>query len=115
MNLAFMSATSGKQYPDLEDVWNSNVVHKDFSTIAENQKLDSLNSSSIKDLSEGKSRDRKQALLAFVKWAQEQQWKGSPDLSTNHDAYFYEAAKEDLQHDEDDEDDEEDELLEAKR
>jgi hypothetical protein len=111
MSLAFTSATSGKQYPDIKDTWKSNVVHKDFSAIEEKQKLDSLNSSTIKDLSEGKSRDKKQSLLEFVKWAQEQQWKGSPDLSTNHDAYFYEAAKEDLEAVDNDDDD----VLEAER
>src|SRR5260370_1140839 len=51
-------------------------------------------------------------LLELAKWAQEQQWKGSPDLSTNHDAYFLKAAKEDLEFDDDDEDDE---LLEVER
>src|SRR4051794_25505804 len=97
MDLACISATSGKQYPDLKDVQHSNAVHRAFGIKAENQKPVSLSSSSIKDLDEEKSRGKKQALLDLVKWAQEQQWKGSPDLSTNHDAYFLKATKEDLE------------------
>jgi hypothetical protein len=105
MNLACTSTTSGKQYPDLKYIQHSNAVHKAFGIKVENQKPDSLNSSSIQVLDEEKSRGKKQALLDLVKWAQEQQWKGNPDLSTNHDAYFLKAAKEDLEVD--------DEVLEA--
>jgi hypothetical protein len=101
MDLACISATSGKQYPDLKDVQYSNAVHKNFGIKVENQKPDSLSNSSTKDLGEERSRGKKQALLDLVKWAQEQQWKGSPDLSTNHDAYFLKAAKEDLEVDDD--------------
>ena len=34
-------------------------------------------------------------LLELAKWAQEQQfeWKGSPNVGINHDAYFIEAAE----------------------
>ncbi|SRR5260370_15658760 len=99
-------STVGKQYPDLEHVWHSDAVHKAFSAATEEQKPYLASTSSVDVPDEEKSRDKKQALLDFVKWAQEQQWKGSPDLSTNHDAYFYEAAKEDLESDDDDDDDE---------
>jgi len=107
MYLAFTFSTSDKQYPDLKNVWYSNVVHKGFSTTIEGQEFYSPNTDSIKVLKEEKSRDKKYTLLDLVKWAQEQQWKGSPDLSTNHDLYFYEAAKEDLEDDDGNDDDDE--------
>ena len=38
-------------------------------------------------------------LLELAKWAQEQQfeWKGSPNVGINHDAYFLEAALDSLE------------------
>jgi hypothetical protein len=114
MCLTSTFATSNKQSLDLKDVLHSNAVRRGFITTAEGREFDPFNTDSIKVLKEERSRDKKYTLLDLVKWAQEQQWKGSPDLSTNHDAYFYEAVKEDLEADDDDDDDD-DEVLEAER
>src|SRR6266849_7287758 len=88
-------STVGKQYPNLEHVRQSDAVHKAFSATLEEQKLypPSTSSSDVPD--EEKSGDRKLTLLELAKWAQEQQWewKGSPNVGTNHDAYFLEAAE----------------------
>jgi len=111
MCLTSTFATAGKQSLNLKDAQHSNAVRKGFITTAEKQEFYPSNTDSIKVLDEEKSRDKKYTLLDLVKWAQEQQWKGSPDLSTNHDAYFYEAAKEDLEADDDDDDG----VLEAER
>ncbi len=113
MSLTSTFATASKQSLDLKDVQHSNAVRKGFITTMKKQEFYSPNTDSIKVLDEEKSRDKKYTLLDLVKWAQEQQWKGSPDLSTNHDAYFLKAAKEDLEFDDDDDDD--DEVLEVER
>ena len=109
MYLAFTFATSGKKLSYPKDEQYVDAVHKAFNTTKEERKLYPASTSSIDVPDEEKSRDKKQALLDLVKWAQEQQWKGSPDLGTNHDAYFLKAAKEDLEADDDDE------VLEAER
>jgi len=99
MDLACISATSGKQYPGLKAVQHSNAVHKAFGIKVENQKPDTLSGSSIKDLGEEKNIPGTLALLNLVKWAQEQQfeWEGSPNVGINHDAYFLEAAEAELE------------------
>src|SRR5205807_10526012 len=99
MDLTSTFSTSDKQYPDLKNVWNLNAVHKGFSAIVENQKPYLASTSSIEAPDEKKDIAGTLGLLELAKWDQEQQWKGSPDLSTNHDAYFYEEAKEDLEAD----------------
>ncbi len=85
-------STVGKQYPNLEHVRQSDAVHKAFSATLEEQKLypPSTSSSDVPD--EEKNIPGTLALLKLAKLAQERQWKGSPDLGTNHDAYFLEAA-----------------------
>ncbi len=112
MGLAFTSATSGKQYPDIRDVPHTDAIHKDFNGTTEEHKSYPSNTSST----DGPDKeDRKLTLLDLAKWAQERQWKwrGSPDVGTNHDAYFLEAAEEDLVSD--NEDNEADKSLDAKR
>src|SRR5258708_6636 len=100
-------STVGKQYPDLEHVWHSDAVHKAFSATLEEQKPHLASDSSIEVADEEKNIPGTLALLKLAKLAQERQWKGSPDLGTNHDAYFLEAVKEMLEakNDNDDEDD----------
>ncbi len=95
MKLAFTFATSGKLSPCLKDVQHSNTVHKAFGTIVENQKSYSPNTSSSDVSDEEKKIPGTLALLKLAKWAQEQQfeWKGSPNVSINHDIYFIEAAE----------------------
>ncbi len=94
MNLAFTFATSGKLSSCLKNAQKSNTVHKTFGTIIEEQKPYSPSTSSIDVPDEEKNIPGTLALLKLAKLAQERQWKGSPDLSTNHDAYFLEAMKE---------------------
>src|SRR5260370_10173163 len=119
MCLTFAFATAGKQYPCPKDVQHSNAVHKAFGTILEEQKPYSPSTSSIDVPDEEKNIPGTLALLKLAKLAQERQWKGSTDLSTNHDAYFLEAVKEMLEakNDNDDEDDDAsaNEALEVKR
>ncbi len=109
-------ATTGKQYPDLEDAQYANAVYKAFNVTREEQKSYLASTSSVESPDEEKNIAGTLGLLELAKWAQEQkwEWKGSPNVGVNHDAYFYEAAKEDLE-DDDDEDNEADEALEAKR
>jgi hypothetical protein len=106
MYLALTFSTSDEQYPDLKNVWNSNVVHKDFSAAAENQKPDLASTDSSKVLDEEKNIAGTLALLELAKWAQEQQfeWEGSPNVGVNHDVYFIEAVKAALEADDDDDD-----------
>ena len=99
MCLTSTFATAGKQSLDLKDVQHSNAVHKNFNVTTEGQKSYLPNPSSIDTPDEEKRGDKKLTLLDLAKWAQERQWKwkGSPDVGTNHDAYFLEAAEEALE------------------
>jgi len=90
-------ATVGKQYPDLEHVWHSDAVHKAFSATLEEQKLCPPSTSSNDVPDEEKNISGTLALLKLAKLAEERQWKGSPDLGTNHNAYFLKAALETLE------------------
>ncbi len=95
MDLTSTFATASKLSPGLKEAQYSNAVHKVFSTTLEEQKSHPASTSSIDVPNEEKSGDRKLTLLELAKWAQEQQWewKGSPNVGTNHDAYFLEAAE----------------------
>jgi hypothetical protein len=109
MYLAFTFSTSDKQYPDLKNIWNSNVVHKGFSTTEKNQKPYLASTSSVDDPDEKKNIAGTLGLLELAKWAQEQQfeWKRSPNVGINHDVYFIEAVEAALEADDD--------VLEAER
>jgi hypothetical protein len=99
MYLTSTFATASKLSPCLKEVQYSNAVHKDFSTTVEEQKPHPANINSIEVPDEEKNIPGTLALLKLAKWAQEQQfeWKGSPNVGINHDAYFIEAAQEALE------------------
>ncbi len=119
MYLTSTFATASKLSPCIKEAQYSNIVHKAFSTTLEEQKPHPASASSIEVPDEEKNIPGTLALLKLAKLAQERQWKGSPDLGTNHDAYFLEAVKEMLEakNDNDDEDDDAsaNEALEVKR
>jgi len=117
MYLTSTFVTASKLSPCLKDAQYSNIVHKVFSTTLEEQKPHPASASSIDVPDQEKNIPGTLALLKLAKLAQERQWKGSPDLGTNHDAYFLEAAKERLEANNNDDDDDvsADEPLEVKR
>ncbi len=99
MCLTFAFATASKQYPCPKDAQHLDTVHKAFNAIKEEQKPYLASTSSVDVPDEKKNISGTLGLLELAKWAQEQQfeWKGSPNVGINHDAYFLEAALDSLE------------------
>jgi hypothetical protein len=113
MLLAFTFTTANKISPLSKEKQYSNAVNRNFGTAEENYKPHLASVKSVEVPDEKKNIAGTLGLIELAKWAQEQkwEWKGSPNVGANHDAYVYEAIKEDLEAEEDDDD----EMLEAER
>ena len=95
MCLTSAFATTSKRYPDLRDVQHTDAIHKNFNGTTEERKSYPSNTSST-DVPD--KEDRKLTLLDLANGLKNDSGSGEevPDVGTNHDAYFLEAAKEDL-------------------